>query len=141
MFEEIVMRQMKELGLRGVIVRGITERQKIEEHAGIRFYNYCTSDDLEEMIYQSELVVSRSGYTTIMDLCVSGKKAVFCPTPGQTEQEYLARELDKKGLVPHFEQNKFDLREAMIKSMDYAGLPRFDMEQRDWTGLFTLFSG
>lgn len=140
MFENIVVQQMEELGIRGVVVRGITEQQKHEQRGDINLYNYCTSDDLEELIHQSELVVSRSGYTTIMDLCVSGKKAVFCPTPGQTEQEYLAKDLDEKGFVPHFEQSNFDLREAMIKSIDYSGLPKFEMEGRDWSSLFKLFS-
>lgn len=140
LFEDIVVRQMEELGLKGVVVRGITEQQKTERRGEIDFYNYCTSNDLEELIYQSELVVSRSGYTTIMDLCVSGKKAVFCPTPGQTEQEYLAKDLDDKKLVPYFEQSEFDLKTAMIRSIDYNGLPKFDMADRDWSSLFKLFS-
>ena len=141
LFEEIVVAQMRELGLRGVVVRGITEQQHEEVRDGIQFYNYCTSNQLEDLIHESELVVSRSGYTTIMDLCVSGKKAVFCPTPGQTEQVYLAQSLDEKQMVPYFTQEEFDLQAALVKSIDYSGLPQFDMNQRNWSELFKLFEG
>ena len=141
LFEEIVVNQMMELGLQGAVVRGITEQQKIEERDGIHFYNYCTGSELEGLLHDSEIVVSRSGYSTIMDLCVSGKKAIFCPTPGQTEQEYLAVELDKKKHAPFYTQNDFDLKSALIKSIDYTGLPKFDQQEIDWKGCFSLFEG
>lgn len=56
--------------------------------------------DLECAINSSEMVLCRSGYTTIMDLAKLEKKAFFIPTPGQYEQEYLAERLDDKGIVP-----------------------------------------
>ncbi len=55
------------------------------------------SDELEKAINESEIVISRSGYTTIMDLAVLEKKAFFIPTPGQYEQEYLAKRLKEFG--------------------------------------------
>lgn len=46
---------------------------------------------LSELIAKSGAVVCRSGYSTLMDLHALGrKKLVLIPTPGQTEQEYLA---------------------------------------------------
>lgn len=141
MFEEIVTEQMIDLGLKGVVVRGITEQQKKEERNGIVFHNYKTGKELEELLFDSELVVSRSGYSTIMDLCVSGKKAIFCPTPGQTEQEYLAVELDKKGFAPYFSQSEFDLKAGLIKSIEYSGLPKFEQQKADWKSYFKLFEG
>lgn len=46
---------------------------------------------LSQEISQSEYIVCRSGYTSIMDLLKLNKKAILIPTPGQTEQEYLAK--------------------------------------------------
>lgn len=44
----------------------------------------------DEAIASAEYVVSRNGYTTLMDLTVLQKKAILIPTPGQLEQQYLA---------------------------------------------------
>jgi len=83
--------------------------------------NHLTSEALNEVIASSELIISRSGYTTIMDLCKLGKKAIFIPTPGQTEQEYLAKELKRLGITFYQEQNEFDLTTALEESKKYKG--------------------
>jgi len=46
---------------------------------------------LLELIRHSEHIICRSGYSTIMDLHALGRTAEFIPTPGQTEQVYLAQ--------------------------------------------------
>ncbi len=46
---------------------------------------------LQDALQQAALVVCRSGYSTLMDLAATGNRALLIPTPGQTEQEYLAR--------------------------------------------------
>jgi hypothetical protein len=40
-----------------------------------------------------------------------GKKAFFIPTPGQYEQEYLAKKLQRGGLVPFASQDDFKLED------------------------------
>jgi UDP-N-acetylglucosamine:LPS N-acetylglucosamine transferase len=54
------------------------------------------SRQLEHTFNESELVLCRSGYTTIMDLAKL-EKAFFIPTPGQYEQLYLAKKLEEEG--------------------------------------------
>jgi predicted glycosyltransferase len=49
------------------------------------------------MINRSRMIIARSGYSTIMELAALGKRAFFIPTPGQTEQEYLAEHTKKMG--------------------------------------------
>ncbi len=83
--------------------------------------NHLPSTALNEIIASSELVISRSGYTTIMDLCKLGKKAIFIPTPGQTEQEYLAEQLKASGITFYQNQNEFDLALALTESKKYKG--------------------
>lgn len=56
----------------------------------IDFFEILNSEELNTKICQSELVICRSGYSSIMDLLELSKKAILIPTPGQTEQEYLA---------------------------------------------------
>lgn len=58
--------------------------------------NFLTHRPLSEEIGRSEYVVCRSGYTSIMDLIYLNQKAILIPTPGQTEQEYLALRVTEK---------------------------------------------
>lgn len=51
----------------------------------------------QELLNRAKMVVTRGGYTTIMDLVELGMRAVLIPTPGQTEQEYLSRYLQEQG--------------------------------------------
>jgi UDP-N-acetylglucosamine:LPS N-acetylglucosamine transferase len=95
------------------------------------------STELEQAFNESEMVLCRSGYTTIMDLAQLRKKAFFIPTPGQYEQEYLAKKLKKEGLVPYANQNDFRM-ENIQEIQDYKGLPRLD-SKIDWTNLFAVF--
>jgi UDP:flavonoid glycosyltransferase YjiC (YdhE family) len=44
---------------------------------------------LKEYIENADLVICRSGYTSLMELVSLSKGALIIPTPGQTEQEYL----------------------------------------------------
>ena len=60
------------------------------------YKGWATDNDLKKIIYCSNKIVVRSGYSTIMDLWCAGKNAVLIPTPRQTEQEYLAKYLSKK---------------------------------------------
>jgi len=59
----------------------------------------------------------RSGYSSIMDLAALGKKAILIPTPGQTEQEYLAESLAAQHILLAQRQEEIDL-EAGLKAVE-----------------------
>lgn len=94
---------------------------------------------LEKAINESELILCRSGYTTIMDLAKLEKKAFFIPTPGQFEQEYLAEKFQNEGLIPFSTQEDFTL-EKLEEVQNYKGLSNLE-QQVDWKELFSLFDG
>ena len=48
-----------------------------------------------------------------MDLLKLKKKAIFIPTPGQTEQEYLSQHLLKQKLAYCINQETFDLETTL----------------------------
>jgi spore coat polysaccharide biosynthesis predicted glycosyltransferase SpsG len=82
------------------IVRGLPgEKNIIPSTNSIRFYNHLSADELNNEMMKAALVISRSGYSTIMDIAALEKKSILIPTPGQTEQEYLANYLMKKHLA------------------------------------------
>lgn len=67
-------------------------------------YNHLPSAGMKDILTGSELIISRSGYTTVMELISLNCNALLIPTPGQTEQEYLAGYLEKKGWFVHVSQ-------------------------------------
>ncbi len=62
------------------------------------YYDHLSSGPMKEVILQSENIIARAGYSTIMDLVCLGKSALLIPTPGQTEQEYLSAYLSGRRL-------------------------------------------
>ena len=93
-----------------MLIQGkIEEKQQKKVKGNLTIYNYLLSEDLQREINQSELIICRSGYSSIMDLAILGKKAILIPTPGQTEQEYLAKYLEAKKYAPFVLQNEFTI--------------------------------
>ncbi len=73
-----------------VLVRG-SKSELTVLNKNIRVCNFAFNAELKGLIVNAETVICRSGYSTLMDLHVLGKKNItLIPTPGQTEQEYLA---------------------------------------------------
>ena len=121
-----------------IFIGGVLEKeQKVEQIGSTTFYNFMNSHELEMTFNKSEKVLCRSGYTTIMDLAKLNKKAFFIPTPGQYEQEYLAKKLKRGGLVPYAVQDKFKI-ENLFQIELYAGLKNLESNV-DWNQLFSLF--
>ncbi|NNM18614.1 MAG: glycosyltransferase, partial [Croceitalea sp.] len=104
----------------------------------ITLCNFMQSSALEKAINQSQYILCRSGYTTVMDLAKLEKKAFFIPTPGQYEQEYLAKRLDKQGMVPFKNQDEFELNDLKLVE-NYQGLTNF-CNIIDYGVLFDAFS-
>ena len=73
------------------------------------YYNHLPSDETIKLLKESEIIITRSGYTTLMELVSLGCSALLIPTPGQTEQEYLAKSLSAKGWFSSISQH--DLNE------------------------------
>jgi uncharacterized protein (TIGR00661 family) len=121
-----------------IFIKGKVETdQEVEVIDHVTYYNYMNSSELELAFNESEMVLCRSGYTTVMDLAQLRKKAFFIPTPGQYEQEYLARKLKKEGLVPYAKQNDFKIENLSGVAL-YRGLQSFNTDV-DWGNLFGVF--
>ncbi|PHR73278.1 MAG: glycosyltransferase [Lutibacter sp.] len=122
-----------------LFVRGVIEKeQKRTENSNITRCNYLLSEELEIAINQSDLVLARSGYSTIMDLAVLSKKAFFIPTTGQSEQEYLAKRLRNLRIAPYSSTNKFKI-EMLDEVKKYVGFRENVSEVK--AELFDLFKG
>lgn len=136
--EKKLLKEFKSFKGNVIMVRGIVESQQIiERKEHITCYNYMKSEELETFLNISKLVISRSGYTTLLDLTKLQKKAFFIPTPGQPEQEYLAARLKKLNIANSCKQKDFNLK--MLETNDnYSGLVGFN-GSCDLGSFFTLF--
>ena len=94
---------------------------------------------MNKAILESNLVICRPGYSTIMDLQKLGSKAFFIPTPGQTEQEYLAKKLCKEDVCYYQVQNQFNFEKAIIETQKYTGFAKSKTKETNWKKLFSLF--
>lgn len=89
----------------------------------ITYHKRLNGKALEEALCWADVVVCRSGYSTLMDLAALGKRAVLIPTPGQTEQEYLAAHLMKKGAWYSAPQQNFDLNAGVSNALSGSFIP------------------
>ena len=123
-FEAAIRKELKNSGQKCLMVKGIPGDNMRSSDGMVEEIGYLPSGEINEAILASELIIARSGYSTIMDLAVLGKKAIFIPTPGQPEQEYLANEFMTRGIAFSMQQNKFDLPYAMTQSKEYKGFAK-----------------
>lgn len=124
LLEEKLLLELKNYKGKVLFVRGTLEKKTIlEVSKNIQIKNYLLTETLEKALNESEIIIARSGYSTIMDLAVLGKKAFFIPTPGQFEQEYLAQTLKEKLIAPYSNQNDFSL-EKLNEIVNYTGFKK-----------------
>lgn len=122
-FEQLVLKQLQSLDVPSVMVCGLpTENQKKQEVHGVELYSHLSSEKMQELIQQSEIIVCQSGYSTLMDLIALRKdKIVLVPTPGQTEQEYLAKSLTDRKLAVRQSRKDFKLDQAILQAASLHG--------------------
>ena len=123
-FEQIIRRQIGQVPGQKVVLLGKPEGDEPEQLPdGTMIYPHLPRSRMEELVNRSRLIVSRSGYSTVMELAELRKKALFVPTPGQTEQEYLARRYQEKGWFRSVAQTNLNLSKDAEHAMRYSGFP------------------
>jgi len=137
--EKGLVKALQDREERSLIVLGKPEERRNDQIGNLSIKSHLKGKDLNTAILQSELIICRPGYSTIMDLAKLEKKAFFIPTPGQTEQEYLAKNFMQEKICFAQKQSKFDFEEAIIESKNYSGFSKRDSTFLDWKELFILF--
>lgn len=119
--ENKIIQQIAHYPSTATIVRGLPGFESIIPSTSlIKFYNHLPADELKKEIEQASYVISRSGYSTIMDLIKMKKKSILIPTPGQTEQEYLASYLSKKQFAFCVSQKEFSLTGSLKDAEQFS---------------------
>ncbi len=123
-FEKKILDQLPSYPGSTILIRGLPGETAMTAGAHslpprVRVYNHLPANALNAVVGGADLVLSRAGYSTIMDLLKLGKRAILVPTPGQTEQEYLGEYLSDKKIVLSRRQSEFSLSEVMTAAQDF----------------------
>jgi uncharacterized protein (TIGR00661 family) len=124
LLEQKLLSQVNQLDGNIVVTLGKTEIKDEEIDKNIKTYTFLTKDKREELLNRAKLVISRSGYSTILDLSVIGTKALMTPTPGQIEQEYLAEYHNNKKTFYSVNQENINLVNDVENAKKTTGITR-----------------
>jgi len=127
--ENLIVQKISQHKGTATVVRGLLVATNFIPSSGsIKFHNHLSAEDLNREMEEAEIVISRSGYSTVMDIARLNKKSILIPTPGQTEQEYIGNYLSESGKALCIEQENFSLLEAIEKAKDfsYTSFPEYD---------------
>jgi len=126
-FENLLSKELYASKLHTIILCGTPDRQIEPTSDTFIKIAHANSNQMQSYILQSKIIITRSGYSTIMDLAALSKKAIFIPTPGQTEQEYLAKYFMNKKIAYSQKQSAFNLEEALDKTKNYTGFTNYSI--------------
>jgi predicted glycosyltransferase len=113
LLEQAVVNQLQAIEGKHLVVTG-KPGTPITDQDNIRTCGHLPTDALHHALMNAQLVVGRTGYSTLMDLEAIGRGALLVPTPGQPEQEYLGRLHRERGLHIIQAQQRLDLRAALV---------------------------
>lgn len=113
-WEQKILADLQQFKGSVLLVRGLPlEKQQPDNFASVTIVNHLPAEALSIAMQQSEWVICRSGYTSVMDLVCLKKKAIMVPTPGQPEQEYLAQYLHQKSWFFSVNEDAFSLANSL----------------------------
>jgi len=128
--QKALLRQVLLLETGCVILQGLPGKYKrVDLTPTVSMYSHLPAGELRNLLLASENIICRAGYTGIMDLALLKKKALIIPTPGQTEQEYLAAYLSGKGMFLSSRQDELDIETALEDLGEFK--PAFSLPEKD----------
>jgi hypothetical protein len=129
--EGIIAKQIAGLRFKTIVLQGLPGKTEVVETGPHHtFVTHLPTETLKQLVRDAKYIICRSGYTSIMDLAALKKKAMLIPTPGQTEQEYLATYLSGKGMFLTCPQDKLDLSTAITELERFR--PEFSLPGEDY---------
>jgi uncharacterized protein (TIGR00661 family) len=123
-FENILKLQLMRSKRKSLLVKGKPGKQNRVTTQNLTEIDHLNSVELESILSSAYFIVTRSGYSSIMDLAVLGKKVLLIPTPGQIEQEYLAEYLKSNKFAITQKQDELDLENALDQFQFVKPLPK-----------------
>lgn len=114
---------------RSLLVTGQPDKHHSVQDGNVEVVSHLPSSQMEARLKAADLVIARSGYSTIMDLIALRKRASFIPTPGQPEQIHLADFIMRSGIAFCQDQKNFTVQSLVEESSRYAGWSAWNKEE------------
>lgn len=121
--EGMLLKQLQNASKPVVLVSG-TQHTTAINHPNIQHINISSGAELYALMQAAQYVICRSGYSTLMDLAYTGKPALLIPTPGQTEQAYLAEQMALMGPFATKQQQNLHIDDISIPTSKDLGIPK-----------------
>ena len=119
--EKKLIKELEDYTAPVFFIRGLPGHdEKIKATPNIKVLNHLPANQLEEAMRRSFMIIGRSGYSSVMDIMKLQKKSILIPTPGQTEQEYLAEHLLSNQLAYCVAQKDFNLKDALQEASSFS---------------------
>ena len=119
--EKNILSQINQIKGKIAIAGGNPDIESKNISKNIEFHSFLNKNEQENFMNRAKFLIIRSGYTTLMETVELDKKALLIPSPGQTEQEYLADYYEKQGYFHHVHQDKLNLKEDIEISSKFKG--------------------
>lgn len=128
-FEQLLFEQLQSINQPAVLIRGVVSPEKNHNVGNVNIIHYLHGAELKKVLSSARLIISRPGYSTLMDLSYLNKKSLFIPTPGQTEQEFLAENLAKKGCAIVQKQSQLNISKALEQLENIRPIPSIKTDE------------
>ena len=120
--EKKIITQLDQLEGKVVIAGGNPDSAATSFSDNVAFYGFLGAEQQENIMNRAKFIIARPGYTTVMELAeLNKRKVLFLPTPGQTEQEYLADYYEEQKYFHHVGQYRLRLKKAIEESTEFTG--------------------
>ncbi|GAB4093594.1 glycosyltransferase [Flaviaesturariibacter terrae] len=123
LWEESLLPQLALLDGPVLLLRGLPgDTSALAVPRNVQVAAHLPAVEMAATFSSARYVVARCGYSTVMDLVALRCKGILVPTPGQTEQEYLARHLTQQRIALCYRAEDFDLQQALhaAEEFDYC---------------------
>lgn len=115
LLDQLLTEQLQRVPGEHLLVQGLPAKSASEQVGNVSKVPHMNATELAACLAASEYIVSRSGYTTLMDLVALGRTALVIPTPGQAEQEYLGELHSRTGRFTVQQQHALDLASGLAR--------------------------
>jgi uncharacterized protein (TIGR00661 family) len=121
--ENIIFQQVGNLKGKIIVALGIPEKNYKIRMGDAVFHTYMSRQEISYYLRKARFIISRPGYTTVMEMIELKKRGLFIPTPGQIEQEYLAAYFMENGWCYAASQYGLNILESERIAQKYSGFP------------------
>lgn len=111
--KKVLLKQFTNTSYKIAFLEGKPEQKNQQKTKNSTFFSHLNTVEMQKIIEQSKYIICRAGYSSIMDMVRLQKKAFLIPTPGQTEQEYLANYLYSQKIFYTQKQNELNIPKAL----------------------------